>query len=103
MAREIYVYWKVPAAQAAAAHTSALALLQRLRSELPGLQVRLLRRADEGGERVTFMETYQAPEPGITAALQAQIEGLAAEAYAAVGAPARHVEAFIDLESRPLG
>jgi hypothetical protein len=99
MAREIYVYWKVPVAQAPAAHAAAAALLQRLRTELPGLEMRLLRRAEEGGERVTFMETYRAPLPGVTPALQALIEAQATAAYAGIGAPARHVEAFVELEA----
>ncbi len=99
MAREIYVYWKVPAAQAAAAQSAAATLVLRLKTELPGLEVRLLRRAEEGGERVTFMETYRTALPGVTPALQALIEAQAATAYAGIGHPARHVEAFIELDS----
>ncbi len=98
MGREIYVYWKVPAAQAAAAQSAATAFVLRLKTELPGLELRLLRRAEEGGERVTFMETYRAALPGITPALQATIETEAAAAYAGIGKPARHVEAFIELD-----
>ena len=98
MAREIYVYWKVPAAQAATAQASAAAFVLRLKTEFPGLEVRLLRRAEEGGERVTFMETYRTTLPGVTPALQALIETQAAAAYAGIGHPARHVEAFIVLD-----
>ena len=97
MARELFIYWKVPLAQAEAAHGAAAALMQALAQSQPALQVRLLRRADEGGDKATFMETYRAPAPGVTAAMQAAIQAEAERAFAALGLPARHVEAFEDL------
>ena len=97
MARELFVYWKVPREQALAAHAAAAELLNSLHSAHPTLQCRLLRRADEAGEKATFMETYSALPGGVTADMQAAIEVRAQTAFAALGSPARHVEVFESL------
>jgi hypothetical protein len=100
MARELFIYWKVPQAQAEAAHAAAKALLQALAQSQPALHARLLRRADETGSRgaqATFMEIYRAPAGGVTPAQQQAIEAAAETALAGLGVPARHVEVFESL------
>lgn len=105
MARELFIYWKVPQAQAEAAHAAATALLQALAQSQPALQARLLRRADEAasrGPQATFMEIYRAPAGGVTAAQQQAIEAAAAVALAALGGqggPQRHIEVFESLNA----
>lgn len=97
MARELFVYWKVAREEADAALSAASGLLQALRAAHPELQARLMRRADEAGDKATFMETYSALPSGVTPALQAAIESQAQLAFGALGHPARHVEVFENL------
>ena len=99
MARELFVYWKVGREQAPAARSAAVGLLQTLRQAHPELQARLMRRADEAGDKATFMETYSALPSGVSPALQAAIEAQAQLAFAALGHPARHVEVFERLDA----
>ena len=101
MARELFVYWKVGHGSVPAAQLAAVELLQAVHEVHPGLKTRLMLRADEageGGDRATFMETYSAPAPGVTTAVQAAIEAWAQIAFAGVGRPARHVEVFESLD-----
>jgi hypothetical protein len=98
LARQLFVYWKVERARGAEAQAAAARLLQTLRLAQPALQSQLMRRADEAGDRLTFMETYSAEPAGVTPALQAAIEAAAAEALAAFDGLARHVEAFERLD-----
>ena len=96
MTRELYVYWHL-----AAGHVSqAAAAMDHWHAELAarhaGLQVRLLRRADSGGEGAalsTLMEIYVCAE-GIGPALQAEIEAEGAQAAARWCQGVRHVEVF---------
>ena len=97
MARELFIYWKIAREQAPAAHAAAADLLRSLHTAHPSLQCRLLRRADEAGDKTTFMETYSALPAGVTAAMQAAIHAQADIAFAALGPPARHVEVFESL------
>jgi Domain of unknown function (DUF4936) len=99
MARELFVYWKVARAEADAACAAAAALLQALRQAHPELDARLMRRAEEAGDKATFMETYRALPAGVTPALQAAIEERARLSFAALGHPARHVEVFESLHA----
>jgi hypothetical protein len=98
---EWYLYWKLPAAEAAVA-VAALRLWQdALRRQHPGLQARLLRRSDERepGQQ-TWMETYRHPDgmaPGSTLGRLIREEGDAL--LAAHGAPRRHLEVFLDPEA----
>jgi len=57
-----------------------------------------MRRAEEAGDKLTFMETYSALPDGVTPALQATIEAAAAQALAAFEGVARHVEVFERLD-----
>jgi len=72
--RELYLYWKLPADRAAQALPALRAWQQALCAAHPGLQARLLRRADEAGASPqTWMEVYRHPGAGIDAALQQRI------------------------------
>jgi Domain of unknown function (DUF4936) len=98
VARELFVYWKVERTRGAEAQAAATRLLQSLRLAQPALQARLMRRAEEAGEQATFMETYRAPPPGVTPALQAAIEAAAAEGLSGFRGLVRHVEVFESLD-----
>ena len=113
--RELFVYYRVRAAQADAALVVAIALQAELKSRHPALTARLLRR-DEGADTgidsghdndpardPTWMETY-ATDPridaaGVGAALQAEIE-TAARALDPFINGARHTEVFFACASR---
>ncbi len=99
MPRELFVYWKVDRARGAEAQAAASGLLQALRRTQPALQSRLMRRAEEAGQQLTFMETYSALPEGVTPALQAAIEAAAADALAAFAGLARHAEVFERLDA----
>jgi len=89
--RELYVYWKAPrAAYVRAVIEPALADLMQ---QHPGLCARLLRRVDEGGDNLTWMETY-ASGGGITPAHQAAIEATLTPLLARLDAGPRHTEVF---------
>ncbi len=98
MPRELFVYWKVERAHGAEAQAAATRMLQRLRRTQPALQSGLMRRAEEAGDKLTFMETYSALPGGVTPALQAAIETAADEAFAAFESLSRHVEVFERLD-----
>lgn len=91
--RELYVYWKAPrAATVAGEVNAALAVLMQRH---PGLQARLLRRADDGaGDALTWMEVYTAPGAIINAVLVTEIEAELAPRLARFGAGPRHIEVF---------
>ena len=96
--RELFVYYRVPAAAADAAHAEVRALHAELRASMPALRLRLLRRPGETAGLQTWMEIY-ATEPslepaGIGAAQQAEIEAIAARRLTRIAGP-RHVEVFI--------
>jgi hypothetical protein len=95
--RELFVYYRVRASDAAAALASVQRLQALLSDRFPGLRARLLRRPDTADHELqTWMETYATdpPRDGISAELQAAIE-----AEAGMIAPliqgTRHVEVFV--------
>jgi hypothetical protein len=91
--RELYVYWKAP--RTAAVTSELNAALAELMQRHPGLQARLLRRADDGSsEALTWMEVYTAPGAIINAVLVAEIEAVLAPRLARFGAGPRHIEVF---------
>ncbi|MDO9072755.1 MAG: DUF4936 family protein [Rubrivivax sp.] len=98
MPRELFVYWKVERARGAEAQAKATLMQQSLRRAQPALLSRLMRRAEETGDKLTFMETYSALPGGVTPALQAAIEAAAAGALASFEGLARHVEVFERLD-----
>ena len=96
--RELYVYYRVPEAAAAAAQRDIEALQAELRRVHAGLDARLLRRPDASNGLQTWMEIYARPTHprGVDEALQAAIEARA-EAHRRHLEGPRHVEVFIDL------
>jgi hypothetical protein len=94
-ARELYLYWRTSRADAAAATHAIRAWQQALTMDHPGLQARLLRRADEVVAELTLMETYAVPG-GIGAALQQQIAERGDAVSALWRRGPRHVEVFIE-------
>jgi hypothetical protein len=97
-ARELYVYWKLPRAQAGAAFEAVRRFQARLRSTHPGLQARVVQRADEAGPLATLMEIYtrSCAFAGVDAEVQADIEIQAVAALSGLEAGPRHVEVFAD-------
>jgi hypothetical protein len=100
--RELYVYYKVADARAAAAKLQVDALHAGLKLACPQLRTRLLHRRDEGAPTQTWMETY-AVDPGagtrgVDLALQAEIEARALALLGLIEGP-RHVEAFETFEA----
>ena len=96
--RELFVYYRVNAADADAARAAVLACQSRLRSRHPELSARLLRRPGEIDGRQTWMETYavdssRAPA-GVDVELQAAIEAEAAAALPRWLDGPRHTEVF---------
>ena len=125
--RELFVYYRVRAAQAGVARRAALAFQAELGSRYPALTARLLRR-DEGevidtsigtsvdknidknashdndrGRDATWMETYlidpRIDAAGVSATLQAEIEA-AARVLEPFLNGTRHTEVFIACASR---
>ncbi len=94
--RELFVYYRIRDADAAAAGAAVLAMQHALRHAHPGLAARLLVRAGEGEALQTWMETYSlSAEPlGVAADLEVEIERAATSWAALVDGP-RHVEAFV--------
>lgn len=88
--RELYVYWKAPAALDLSPLHHAMSTLE---SQHPGLRARLLRRADAATDLSTWMEIYTATA-GVSPALQQAIEARIAPLLAQLGAGPRHTEVF---------
>ena len=98
MPLELFVYWKVERARGAEAQTAATRMLQTLRFTQPALRSCLLRRAEESGDKITYMETYSALPAGVTPELQLAVEAAAANALVAFAGLTRHVEIFERLD-----
>ena len=96
--RELYVYYRVRAAESAAAEAEVRGLQTELRAATPGLQTRLLRRPGEQDGRQTWMEIYSMESAvdvgGVSARLEATIEASAAERLTHIDG-SRHVEVFV--------
>ena len=97
--RELFVYYRVPSADAGMALAEVSTMHSELRALFPFLRARLLRRPDESDGMQTWMETYAVDATGdaagIDTALQAEIETRAARRLTRIEGR-RHVEAFID-------
>ena len=95
MGPELYIYWKVAAARLPQALQATHELQATLLQRHPGLQVRVLQRADATGTP-TLMEIYTLPG-GITPAVHQDIEAQAALHLAPLAPPVvqRHVEIFV--------
>ena len=102
--RELFIYYRIPVTNAAAARTRVDAFQARLRDRHHGLVTRLLRRPDATNNQQTWMEAYSFERPpmqpcdGVTPALQAEIE---TEALCLAGLidGERHAEVFIPCAS----
>lgn len=96
--RELFVYYRIRAGDAAAALAAVHAMQRRLREQHPALVARLLRRADETGAVQTWMETYATDlnrEPaGVSPSWQAEIEAQAGVLAPLLDGP-RRTEAFV--------
>lgn len=91
--RELFVYYRVRPADAAAAGVEVRHLQATLRAQHPGLQARWLQRPVEPDQAQTWMETY-AIAGGIGADLQAQIDSAAAVLLPFIDGP-RRTEVFV--------
>jgi hypothetical protein len=96
--RQLFIYYRVNAAQADDAVAAVSAMQRLLRERHAGLQTALLRRPETNDPELTLMETYaldaSAAPAGIDAGLQAAIEQQAKQSLSALIAGARHVEVF---------
>lgn len=97
-ARQLFVYWRVAAADTAAALQALRDWQHALQAQHPALRMQRYLRRDSSAGEATVMESYalvaRVPASGIDAALQQQIEH---EGHAAVERwlrGARHVEVF---------
>lgn len=97
--RELFVYYRVPAAEQASVEAAVVAFQAKLMRRQPGLIARLLVRPDTVDGEQTWMETYAidpARRPGgIDLALQARIEAEAALLEPLLRGP-RHTEEFLE-------
>ena len=96
--RELFVYYRVRLADAAALSRAAQTMQAQLRARHPELIVRLMRRPDAEDGHQTWMESYaadpaRAPQ-GIGAELQAAIDAAATALQPWLAGP-RHTEVFI--------
>ncbi len=106
--RELFIYYRIQTARAAAALAAVQAVQQSLCDRHPRLAARLLRRSDEPGDnpndtpndQQTWMETYSFPDAaGVSFALQAEIEAHTADALMPFVLGARHIEIFVPCAS----
>lgn len=102
--RELFIYYRIHASNAACALDAAQAMQQGLCTRYPKLAARLLRRPDEPGEKPntqqTWMEIYSFAAPGgVPPELQTEIEARAAAVLQAFIAGSRHTEVFVPCAS----
>lgn len=100
--RAIFVYYKVPADQAAQTRSRVVRAQAQLRQVFPGLSTRLMCRADAspGSETSTWMEVYEHAE-GVREQVLAELDALLAEPAALPWPSPRHVEVFVSLGDHP--
>lgn len=91
---QVFVYYRVRAADGAAAIAAVQAGQAHLKVALPGLACTLSRRADDTAEHLTLMETYAHAE-AVTAAAQRDIERRMRSAIEAWLVGERHIEVFV--------
>jgi len=97
VARELFIYWKLPEPQGSAAIAAVRSMHAALRAARPGLVCALHRRADIRDGLSTLMETYARPGLDVSADDEAAIAAAVARHLAHWGNAARHVETFIGL------
>lgn len=89
---DLYIYYQVPPAQAAALRPAVLALQARLAAEF-GVQPQLKRRPPSGQGAQTWMEVYPAVDAGFQCALDLAVRQAGLDALCA---GPRHTEVFMD-------
>jgi hypothetical protein len=90
---ELYLYWRVAAADAAQAVNDTRRWQRALQGQVPGLAARLLQLADGAAGDATLMEIY-ALAGGVGAALQQRVVDEGETATAPWRRGARHLEVF---------
>ena len=93
-ATQIFVYYRVRAADVPLAIATVRAAFVDLKAALPGLVCSLSQRADEVGELRTLMETY-AHAAGVSSDTRRTIEDRLQSALVAWIVGERHAEAFV--------
>jgi Domain of unknown function (DUF4936) len=91
---QVFVYYRVHAADAALAIAAVTAFQASLLETIPGLAGTISRRVDDGGDLLTLMETYVLAD-GSSPDWQPEIERLAKEQLTAWIVGERHVEVFV--------
>jgi hypothetical protein len=93
--RELFIYYRVRDADAAAAREAVAAMHRQLRRSWPGLHARLMTRQGIDGDTQTWMETYSLADDGrgIDAGTESAIEAHAVSLAHFIDGP-RHVEGF---------
>jgi chromosome condensin MukBEF complex kleisin-like MukF subunit len=98
MRHELFIYYRAPASQAEALTDAVRRMQQQLSAQYPGLDARLLRRADAADGDTTWMETYRLPADADPAALIDAIAAAAQSLQLWIAGP-RHVEHFLPCAS----
>jgi hypothetical protein len=93
---ELYIYWRVPHHQLAAAVAGMTAFQAEQVQRVPRLQARLLQRDDDEADQATLMEIYSLPG-GLPLAVRTALVVQGAQAAAPWCQGARHVEVFSPL------
>ncbi len=93
-ATQVFVYYRVRAADVPLAVATVRAAFVDLEAALPGLACGLSQRAGEVGEMRTLMESY-AHAAGVSTAMQRAIEDRLQNAVATWLVGERHAEAFV--------
>ena len=96
MSAELYIYWRVPHHQLAAAVAGMSAFQAEQVQRVPRLQARLLQRDDDEADQATLMEIYSLPG-GLPLAVRTALVVQGAQAAAPWCLGARHVEVFSPL------
>jgi len=91
---QVFVYYRVRAADVATVIAAVHTLQARLQALMPGLSCSLCRRAEDAAVQPTLMETYMHPD-GVGPAWQRDIERLARDELGAWIVGERHVEVFV--------
>jgi len=100
MQRQLFIYYRIAVADAAAAFAALQPVQQALCESHPGLQARLLRRTDVSSDGMcTLMETYRfdLPAQGVSERLQADIDAAAEAVLRPWLQGARHCEVFVEI------
>ncbi len=95
--RELFIYYQSTLENERVLHAEVLALQADLQTQHPGLQTRLLRRAEASDGMNTWMEIYAVPmlPEGVSDDLQREIEAAAKARLSLLITGPRHIESFV--------